>query len=613
MKRMTLAAAAMIATAGTAFAQEEPTGSWADETSAYYFARGGSATDGTYLYLFGGYQLGVSSSYPSYYRRARRYDPANNAWTTLANLPIVESSVTYQYNAGACFNGQLYSFGTAWQEGNGIVLSYSIANDAWSELDGVTLPGARYAAAAAVLGNRIYIAGGYSDGPSSRVDEFNPANNTFTQVADLPVGLHRHAMAAVPARGSLFVVGGMSADGYEATCSEYSPSTNTWTARAPITVDGVIRPRAYLAAFTVRNRIYATGGRSDAGTSPAVFEYHPASDAWHQRASMASPRYQHAAVAIAGRGYVYGGLPVYTEGEEFTPPDFGPAPDLESMVVQAGIQPESSLQAKEDPTVRDGWMGRMVSFSAVISDPDPGQQVRLRIRIRQLGEPLWNLLDSGLVGQGPVAIYYSLPTKGRYDWEYRIEDADENSYPAEVDAWLPAFGNSFTPDLRCDPTPPTAPVPHYPDEFDAAVGDPDAGDVIFGWTDGSDDGPASGLMHDIEIARWDEPKEPELKLSFPAGVGTAAIRLPVADYIRSWRLRSRDIAGNVSRWSRPLRFRVTYDDRINHAAGDGRATCGFGPGRGPSAGAFGLLAALAIGGSIVHSRRRAARRGPMKY
>src|SRR5690349_7670549 len=113
MKRFMLACAGSMILAGTAWAQEEPTGSWADETSAYYFARGGQATDGTYLYLFGGYQFGVSQSYPSFYRRARRYDPAKNAWTTLANLPIVFSDITYQFNAGAYYGGLLYSFCTS--------------------------------------------------------------------------------------------------------------------------------------------------------------------------------------------------------------------------------------------------------------------------------------------------------------------------------------------------------------------------------------------------------------------------------------------------------------------------------------------------------------------
>jgi hypothetical protein len=582
MNRFVLALAVTLGMAGSAFAQEDPTGWWTDETSAYYFARGGSATDGTYLYLFGGYQLGVSQSYPSYYRRSRRYDPAANTWVTLANLPIVESDITYQFNAGAYYDGRLYSFGTSYLGASGIVLSYSLADDAWIVLD-ATVPAGRFAAAAAVLGDLIYLAGGYANGPSRRVDAFDPSDGSFSQVADLPAARHLHAMAAVPSRNALYVVGGMSADGYEGECYEYSAAADAWTERAPLPV-----ARGYLAAFTLRNRVYAAGGRSNSGASPAVFEYHPGSDSWRQRASMAAARYQHAGVAISGRGYVYGGLPVYSEGEEFTPPDFGPAPELESPVTQSGNQPESSLQAKEDPALRDGWMNGMILFRATISDPDPGQAVRLRIRMRRPLEPEWFELQSGLVAQGIVQINYWLPTPHSYDWEYRIEDAEENSFPAGEDAWLPAFGNDATPDVRCDRTPPTPPAPLSPIDADLGVADPSAGDATFRWIDATDNGP---VVHDLEISR-EGLDEPEAVATIPAGVGAATIRLSVSGDARTWRMRARDLAGNATPWSDPLPFRVVHDDRLDHAAGDGRKTCAFGAGAGARGAA--ILLALVI-------------------
>jgi hypothetical protein len=589
MKRSALIFGFLVAAAGSASAQEDPTGSWADETSAFYFARGGCATDGTYLYYFGGYQLGVSQSYPSYYRRARRYDPAANAWVTLANLPIASSNITYQYNAGAYFDGALYSFGTSWQDGDGIVLRYSIAGDAWSVLDGVALPESRYGAAAAVLGNLIYVSGGYAGAPSRRVDAFDPSTNTFTRIADLPVGLHDHAMVALPARASLCVVGGESADGYEAGCYEYSAASDSWVERASLAA-----PRSAAAAFAIRNRVYLAGGRSDSGPSAAVFEYHPATDAWAERASMASARYQHGAAAVAGRGYVYGGLPVYDAGEEFTPPDFGPAPELESPVSIHGTQPESSLQAEEDPSERAGWTGYMVRWSAMISDPDPGQLVRLRIRFRRYMEPVWKEIDGGWVGQGLVEIYCSLPTKGEYDWEYRIEDADENSFPAELDAWLPAFGNSASPDLRCDPKPPSAPVGLSPDGS-ATVHDPEGGEVSFAWTEGADDFP--GLVHDVEVYYGSI-----LEASHTASGAGATAWLPVGPGERAWRVRARDLAGNTSPWSEWRRFHVGYDDGLDHAAGDAMETCGFG------AGSPGMAAPAAIVpillAALVRLRRR---------
>ncbi|HTF57499.1 MAG TPA: kelch repeat-containing protein, partial [Planctomycetota bacterium] len=367
---------------GVASAQDEPTGSWNPEAAGAYFARGGNATDGTYLYVFGGYQLGVRPSYPSYYRVARRYDPASDAWTTLADLPNDPPGIFYQYNAGACYDGRLYSFGTSYLGGTGRVLSYSIANDQWSILAGVTVPLNRYGAAAAVLGDRIYLTGGYSGGPTQRTDAFDPATGTFQQRADMPGALYLHAAAAIPWRGTMYAMCGYRDGAYQSVCYEYTPSTNSWTTRAPVQAGGVLQPRGFPAAFAVGDRIYLTGGYTGSGPSNTNFEYRVETDTWTARASMARSRYQHAAATINGRGVVYGGLAVYTLGEEYTPPAFGLAPSSPLDVAQIGSQAETSSQAVADPISHDGWTDDRIVFSATVTDRDLQDQVRLRVRVR---------------------------------------------------------------------------------------------------------------------------------------------------------------------------------------------------------------------------------------
>jgi N-acetylneuraminic acid mutarotase len=604
MKILALAFAAVLATVGVfASAQDELAGSWAAESSGFSFARGGAATDGTYLYLFGGYQAGVTASYPSYYRAARRYDPANNSWTTLQALPNAPSGVTYQYNAGAYYGGQLYSFGTSYARAAGIVLSYSIAGNQWTVLSDVAFPDGRYGAAAAVLGDRIYIAGGYAGGPSRRTDEFNPGDNSFTRRADLPVGLHLPAMAPMPWRGSAYVLGGYAGGAAQAACYEYAPASDTWTSRAPLQIDGTPQPRGYPGAFVLNNRMYVAGGTTGSSPSSSVFEYLPAWDVWTTRAPMAAARYQHAAVAINGRGYVYGGNPSTTTGEEFTPPDFGPPPQAPENVAQTGSQGETSLQAQAEVARLDGWTSDRIEFSAEVSDPDPGQRVRLRIRVKPVGIPDWKELDSGLVAQGAIRVAYDIPNEGAYDWEFRVEDANANSWPADPDGWAPAFGNSNSPDFRSDRTPPSNPVGRSPDDADVGVPDPAGGMVTLAWNEAGDNGPASGISYEIEVGADSGFRRPLVR-SVAVGTDSISIHLPVARNPWTWRVRARDVAGNLSGWSRPLEFRVVYDDRLNHAAGDGRRICGFGGG--PAAGPAGLIAlALALAGSIVHSRIRA--------
>jgi hypothetical protein len=62
----------------------------------------------------------------------------------------------------------------------------------------------------------------------------------------------------------------------------------------------------------------------------------------------------------------------------------------------------------------------------------------------------------------------------------------------------------------------------------------------------------------------------------------------VSRYNKFWRIRAKDIGGNLSNWSAPKTFRVTYDDGFDHASGDAKKSCGFG-----------AAAASAIGSALL--------------
>src|SRR5262245_29321409 len=112
----------VVACSSGAWAQVQPTGSWANETSGAYFYYGANVTDGTYMYVYGGYQTGAGNASGDAYRVTRRYDVVNNSWITLADLP------TQVYlNCGAYYNGSLYSFGNGYY-GNGAIYRYIISS-----------------------------------------------------------------------------------------------------------------------------------------------------------------------------------------------------------------------------------------------------------------------------------------------------------------------------------------------------------------------------------------------------------------------------------------------------------------------------------------------------
>ena len=78
------------------------------------------------------------------------------------------------------------------------------------------------------------------------------------------------------------------------------------------------------------------------------------------------------------------------------------------------------------------------------------------------------------------------------------------------------------------------------------------------------------------------------------------MNLTVSRYDKFWRIRARDIGGNLSNWSQPLNFRVTYNDGLNHSAGDAKKACGMSALGSPAIGS--MILGLAILGLAAGRR-----------
>jgi len=344
--------------------------SWSPKTEAFDFNLGGSATDGTYLYLFGGNQQGTASTFPDYHRQLRRYDPVSDAWATLEPMPVYS-----QYNAGAYCNGRLYSFGGYNQ--NGIldtIQAYTIATNAWEALD-VTLSVPRYHLVAATIGNRIYVIGGYFMGASNVNEDFNTLNNSVTFRANMPSWLYWQAIATL--NGRVHVIGGYGQGGPSAANYEYTPPDNSspqgsWAIRSPIENSlGQIQPRMGAAAFVRNGLIHVTGGWNG-DTFTDTWIYDRPTDGWVLGAAMNQPRNFHAAAAIGGLGYVYGGgvAPAITTGEKYGPngpPTADAGPD--QTVAWSGNQDTAvtldgtGSTDPDDDALTYQWVGSQVSAS----------------------------------------------------------------------------------------------------------------------------------------------------------------------------------------------------------------------------------------------------------
>ena len=123
---------------------------------------GAAATDGTYAYVFGGYNFpeDPGSTLDTVYR----YNVATDTWTQLANMPnaaLVASAVYYPTT------NKIYVFGGSTRTPDPLVTHdvtriYDIATNTWTM--GATMPGPRSQMASGYnpVNGKIYLNGGYS-------------------------------------------------------------------------------------------------------------------------------------------------------------------------------------------------------------------------------------------------------------------------------------------------------------------------------------------------------------------------------------------------------------------------------------------------------------------
>lgn len=175
-------------------------------------------------------------------------------------------------------------------------------------------PTKRTEVAAATLGDKIYVVGGFEQPAltnlmnlaiTATVEEYDPATDRWTTKASLPVGLHHVGIGV--AGGRLYVIGGYRQSGVTAwhpvaTVYAYDPATDSWSERAPMPT-----PRGALSVAEHGRKLYAIGGFDRKTNCAAVEVYDPERDLWASRAPLPTPRDHLTTATVAGKIYAIGG------------------------------------------------------------------------------------------------------------------------------------------------------------------------------------------------------------------------------------------------------------------------------------------------------------------
>ncbi len=198
----------------------------------------GIATDGTDIYIAAGYtsdSAGTGQIFGT--KQVWKYIVSQNIYARLPDLPIRISAGQLEY-----LNGILHYIGgtdsTRTKDiGNHYVLDLNNLQAGWDTM--APLPNPRHHAASSVFGGKIYFIGGQHGHDEKLitqkdVDVFDPANNSWSRLADLPVpsganGRGHISSAGVVMGNRILVFGGEIVHQTSVNLvSAYTPATNTW-------------------------------------------------------------------------------------------------------------------------------------------------------------------------------------------------------------------------------------------------------------------------------------------------------------------------------------------------------------------------------------------------
>ncbi len=222
-------------------------------------------------------------------------------WLDLPNLPEWRVGM-----AAAVYEQTLYVTGGTGEQGiSAALFAYDVKDKSWETLS--DKPTAVKDAAAALLGEKIYIPGGVgADGkPTDVLEAYNPRTDAWETKASLPQALSGYALAVF--EGRLYLFGGW--DGTKALDSlwVYNPQTDAWQQGTALPT-----PRAYAAAAVVNGGIHLLGGYDGAALLNLHEVYMPTRDAagetaWEVATPLPQPRAGMGASGLLDVIYVVGG------------------------------------------------------------------------------------------------------------------------------------------------------------------------------------------------------------------------------------------------------------------------------------------------------------------
>ena len=251
---------------------------------------------------------------------------AANSWTTKASIPTPR----YSHALGVANNslGQpvIYAFGgtedsPTWNFPTSSVQAYNAATNTWADMARMPV-GLFEANGVGLIGGKLYIPGGKSNGGDGTeyapyLLVYDPRSNTWSQKADLPRLVARGITGVID--GKLYVLTGECSDCARRITHRlyrYDPATNVWDTSLPWC------PQAHMdgAGGVINGKFYVAGGVGrDGALTKQLHIYDPATNKWTAGASMPTARASGDGAVLNGKLFVLGGYDRIRTVEAYDP------------------------------------------------------------------------------------------------------------------------------------------------------------------------------------------------------------------------------------------------------------------------------------------------------
>jgi N-acetylneuraminic acid mutarotase len=265
-----------------------------------------AARIGNFIYVVGGFEPARTSP------AVERYDIRRRRWTTVRPMPVAVNHPTAVAYRGDLYVHGGYTANLGLTEPTGALQRYDPTRNRWSRLP--SSPTARAAHAVAVIGHRLYAAGGANETGSLRsLEIYDFESRRWARGPRFPPPARNHT-TGVASGGRFYVLAGRDTRNFTAA-ARYDPRRRKWERLPPLhTARGGIA-----SARLSDGRIVVFGGErlEPGGTTIAEVElFDPRSRRWSSLPDMRTPRHGLGGAALGRRVFAIEGGP--TPGLAFT-------------------------------------------------------------------------------------------------------------------------------------------------------------------------------------------------------------------------------------------------------------------------------------------------------